>query len=248
MSKPLSFQPTCGGCRLPLSGTAFRLAGICLLAWGSAAFSQTLQPAGPASPSTRVAATSAAAPAKVPSRPAWSELTPQQQQALAPLASNWNTVSVAQKHKWLEISKNYGSLNPEEQAVLNSRMHEWVLLSPRERAQARLNFGKTKELSRQLTPEEKNAKWQAYQALSPEEKRKLAAKASPEPKGAATAIKPVAPQKLVKISPHASNKPGSKPALKIEPPPPAAPATPAAPLTVPGTTGGVTQPTQPSLR
>ena len=65
-----------------------------------------------------------------------------------------------------------------------------------QRAAARLNFAKAKELSKELTPEEKKAKWQTYQALSPEEKAKLAAKATPKPTGAATAVKPVEPQKL----------------------------------------------------
>lgn len=150
------------------------------------------------------------------SGPVWFELSPLQQQALAPLASSWNTnMSAAQKRKWLEISRNYGALPPEGQAMLNSRMNDWVNLSPQQRAQARLNFGKTKELAKQLTPEEKKARWEAYQALSAEEKQKLAAKASPRPKGAATAVKPVAPQKLAALPMQAASKPGSKPTPKI---------------------------------
>lgn len=138
-----------------------------------------------------------------------------QQQALRPLASSWNTtISEPQKRKWLEISKNYPSLSPEEQATMHSRMNEWVTLSPQQRAQARLNFARTKELSKQLTSEEKKAKWETYQALSPEEKQKLAAKASPKPLGAATAVKPVAPQKLAPVPPHPV-KAASKPAPKI---------------------------------
>jgi hypothetical protein len=155
-------------------------------------------------------------PKPVASGQSWAELTPVQQQALAPLASNWNTLSEAQKRKWLKISKNYPSLLPQEQATLHSRMHEWVSLSPQQRAQARLNFGKTKELSKELTPEEKKTRWQAYQALSAEEKQKQAAKASPKPKGAATAVKPVAPQKLVAVPPR-SSKPANKPGAKIGP-------------------------------
>ena len=156
----------------------------------------------------------------VSSGPAWRELTPFQQQALAPLASNWDTISEPQKRKWLEISKSYLAMTPEGRATLNSRMNEWVELSPHQRAQARLNFGKTKELSRQLTPEEKKAKWQAYQALSPEEKQKLVAK-SPKASGAAPAIKPVAVHKLAQITPH-TNKVSARPAPKIVPSPPAA--------------------------
>ena len=133
-------------------------------------------------------------------------------------------MSEPQKRKWLEISRNYSALSPEGQATLNSRMNDWVSLSPQQRAQARLNFGKTKELSKQLTPEEKKAQWEAYQALSAEEKLKLAAK-SPKPTGAATAIKPVAPQKLTTFPAHA----GIKPASKIMPSSPATVTTPAAP-------------------
>src|SRR5665647_1999210 len=46
---------------------------------------------------------------------------------------------------------------------------------------------------------QKAATWQAYQALSPEEKQKLAILATPKPVGAAAAIKPVAPQKLAAV-------------------------------------------------
>jgi hypothetical protein len=71
-------------------------------------------------------------------------------------------------------------------------MTEWVALSAKQRVEARLNFAETNKLS----PTEKTATWQAYQALSPEEKQRLAAKAVPKPAGAAAAVKPVAPQKL----------------------------------------------------
>ena len=87
---------------------------------------------------------------------------------------------------------------------MHGRMNEWVALSPAQRAQARLNFAKTKELSQQLTAEEKLSKWQAYQALSPSEKETLASKAGPKPIGAALAVRPVPPQKLVGVLPHAN--------------------------------------------
>jgi hypothetical protein len=130
------------------------------------------------------------------SKPTWAELNPMQQQSLKPLAASWNGISEGQKRKWLEVSKNYPNLPAADQAVMHSRMNEWVAMSPQQRAAARLNFAKTKELSKELTPDEKKAKWQTYQALSPEEKAKLAAKATPKPTGAATAVKPVEPQKL----------------------------------------------------
>jgi len=160
--------------------------------------------------------------------PTWAELTPVQQQSLKPLATYWNTISEAQKRKWLEISKNYATLAPGDQNTLHSRMSEWVALSPQQRAQARLNFAKTKELSPQLTPDEKKEKWQAYQALSPEEKAGLAQKAVPRPTGAATAIRPVEVQKLANVRQHpsaaaSSTRPAASAALKIEVSPAAAP-------------------------
>lgn len=133
-------------------------------------------------------------------KPTWAELNPMQQQSLRPLAAAWGGISEAQKRKWLEVSKNYPNLSAADQAVMHSRMNEWVAMSPQQRAAARLNFAKTKELSNKLTPDEKKAKWQTYQALSPEEKAKLAAKAHPKPTGAATAVRPVEPQKLA-VSP-----------------------------------------------
>ena len=191
------------------SGLAI-LAIACLVALPATGFSQTTKPA---------VAASAAVPTKPPvakpvtSKPSWADLTPMQQQALKPLAVSWNTISEAQKRKWLEISKNYPTLLPIDQTTLHSRMNEWVALSPQQRAEARLNFAKTKELSTQLTPEEKKAKWQTYQALSPEEKQKLASKATPRPVGAALAVKPVAPQKLTVVVPQGTRqdpKPDSK--------------------------------------
>lgn len=222
---PLPLEPST---QLKLQWLSFGLVAAALLALPAFSFAQPAKPTAAAS-APGAPKSAASAPAKVAvSKPAWAELSPMQQQALAPLASSWNTnISEPQKRKWLEISKNYPSLTPEGKANLHSRMNEWVTLSPQQRAQARLNFAKTKELSKQLTPEEKKATWQTYQALSPEEKQKLAAKASPKPAGAATAVKPVAPQKLAPVPPHPV-KAASKPGSKISAPPPAASATPAA--------------------
>lgn len=185
------------------------LAMTCVFALPAIGFAQVAKSATPAS----AASTAKLAAKPVASKPSWAELTPMQQQALKPLAVSWNTISEAQKRKWLEISKNYPTLLPIDQTTLHSRMNEWVALSPQQRAEARLNFAKTKELSTQLTPEEKKAKWQTYQALSPEEKQKLASKATPRPIGAALAVKPVAPQKLTAVVPHGA-KPDPEPTSK----------------------------------
>ena len=137
------------------------------------------------------------------SGPSWQELTPAQRVSLKPLAAGWNLLDAALKRKWIALAANYPALTPAEQSKLHSRMSEWSLLSKQERARARLNFAESKN----LTPEQKVATWEAYQALDPEEKKKLAASAPPKPSGAAGAAKPVAPQKLATVPLSRKNQP-----------------------------------------
>jgi hypothetical protein len=128
-------------------------------------------------------------------RPTWQDLTPAQQISLQPLALNWSTMEAAEKRKWIAMAANYAKLTPAEQIKLHSRMTEWSSLSKQQRSQARLNFAKSK----QLTSNQKTATWEAYRALSPEERKKLVVSAPAKPKGAAMAIKPVPAQKLARI-------------------------------------------------
>lgn len=192
---------------------------------GMAIFLLALQPAGPAGAQTSAPATAmgvgpaktasasarpasaASAPrtARASTRPLWSELTPPQQQALAPLAATWQTINEAQKRKWLVISQSYERLPPPEQAKLHGRMTEWVALSPQQRTQARLNFAESKQLS----ADDKKAKWEEYQALPAEQKSKLAAGAASaaKPPATAAAVKPASPQKLVIVPKSGDAKP-----------------------------------------
>jgi hypothetical protein len=160
-------------------------------------------PARPASaPARKAPAPRAHKPSAAPraaTGPTWRELSAGQQQALAPLAAQWDTLREAQKRKWIALSANYPRMSGEEQAKLHSRMTEWVSLSPQQRTIARLNYGQAKKLS----PGDKKAKWEAYQALSPEEKKKLAAKAAaPKPPTTAAALRPVPREKLAHVPPR----------------------------------------------
>lgn len=138
----------------------------------------------------------AKAPAsKASTRPLWRELSPGQQQALAPLSAQWDTLNEAQKRKWIALSANFPKMSAEEQAKLHSRMTEWVTLSPQQRTMARLNYGAAKK----LPADEKKAKWEAYQALSPEEKKKLAAKQAKPPPTTAAALHPAPAEKMAKV-------------------------------------------------
>ena len=101
-------------------------------------------------------------------------------------------MGVGQKRKWIALSANYATLSPAEQAKLHERMSEWVAIGAQHRSTARINFAQAQA----LPPGERKAQWEAYQALSPEEKRRLTAEGSSRPAGAAPAVKPVPPSKL----------------------------------------------------
>lgn len=174
----------------------------------------------------------ATAPAKPPvvSKPLWRDLTARQQKALQPLAPYWDELTEPHKRKWLAVSRDYAKMSPEEQEMLHSRMTDWAGLTNQERAQARVNFANVK----QVPVDERKAKWEAYQALSDEEKSKLAERAkSVKAPGAAPTIRPVPEQKLVPI-PAAGQDGQHTPRIQLAPPPaPVAAAPRPAPAAVP---------------
>ena len=186
----------------PLTAGAVVWAGVL----AAAAFGLTVADAQPphteadkataGSGTVSTAAGPAASPKAIPAtKPLWSELTAEQQQALKPLTPHWNTLNAGQKRKWLALSRNFASMSPDDQVTLHSRMIEWAALSNQQRAQARLNFAEVKR----VPPDERKAKWEQYQALSEEEKRKLAESAPAKPRGAAIPVRPVSSQKLVPV-------------------------------------------------
>lgn len=197
----------------------------------------TLLPAGAeaavASPNNARTSTRPGAMAvpQVETGPGWETLTTPQKLALYPLAERWALISEAQKRRWLALAANFSALPEEEQAKFHDRMTDWASLSAQQRNQARLNYAVTNRLAR----DDKRAQWEAYQALSDEEKRALAARAAPKPKGAATALRPVSPKKLAQVpaatqaNPSRPNAPKIPPVLDLSAPRVAAPVTPTAP-------------------
>ncbi len=148
-------------------------------------------------------AVAAKATPNLPGRPLWMDLTESQQQALAPLAQLWPTMTEPHKRKWLAVSQNFGQLTTDEQTTVQGRMREWAALSPQQRSAARLNYADAK----QLLQDDKKAKWEAYQALSLEAKQKLAAQQPTQPvRGAAPATKPVPTAKLTPPPAASANK------------------------------------------
>ncbi|KNH09125.1 putative transmembrane protein [Candidatus Burkholderia brachyanthoides] len=101
----------------------------------------------------------------------WSHLTDAQRVALAPFEKQWDSFSDERKQKWLKIASRYHRMSAEAQEKLHKRMEEWVRLTPDERKVARENY----QVSKQVPLEKRKEAWDAYQKLSEEQKKKLAA-------------------------------------------------------------------------
>jgi hypothetical protein len=110
---------------------------------------------------------------------AWETLTAEQRQALAPLQREWPSLDASRQAKWLEVAARYPRMSAEDQRRLQERMTQWTRLTPAERERARLQFQET----RQLPADEKRARWEAYQALTEEQRKALAQRAEKPAKG-----------------------------------------------------------------
>ncbi len=108
-----------------------------------------------------------AAPA---SGPAWADLSAAQRQVLAPLQATWADTDAPRKQKWLEVAERFQHMPASERSRVQQRMSSWAALSPAERTLARIQFQET----RQIGPDERQARWQAYQALPDAERARLA--------------------------------------------------------------------------
>jgi Protein of unknown function (DUF3106) len=159
----------------------------------------------------------------------WRTLSAAQQVALRPLQSSWANLSDQQKRKWLSLSATFPRMSANDQSKLHSRMAQWAALSPRQREQARLNYAEVQKIS----PAQKNEKWEAYQALDPNDKKKLAAAAQPKPPRTALAANPAPSDKInqvpliesagrIRLPVPMADSPGQT--LLVKPSPPSRPA------------------------
>lgn len=106
--------------------------------------------------------------------PRWSELRPRQQQILEPLSSEWDKMDDISRQEWLKIAGRFSKAPPQELQRIHVRMQEWLKLTPEQKRIVRENSVRAKKLD----PAQKSAKWQQYQNLPEEQKRKLAASAA----------------------------------------------------------------------
>lgn len=217
------------------SHTARTLRAVCILtsmfagATGTYAVAETApttksSPAQPVNTAAPVTHAHKAAPKPMTKSSHWTELSPAQQQALAPLAAEWDKIDDVRKKKWLEIGDKYASMKPDEQQRLQERMREWAKLTPEQRRIARESYVRAKKLNR----DQRTAKWQEYQQLPEEQKKKLAADAAnkkhvanlPAPKSKAKTVPPIkstpAPALQQSITPQATNQSAIQPSVPTD--------------------------------
>jgi hypothetical protein len=132
----------------------------------------------PAEPAPKKpAATKPAAKAAQPKpgvRPAWAELTAEQQQTLAPLKADWDTLEPERRQKWIQIAKRYPRMKAQEQERVQRRMQAWARLTPEQRRQARENYKQLAKTQRPAPTKDLRQAWAEYQQLSPHERDSLA--------------------------------------------------------------------------
>ena len=129
--------------------------------------STTTSPAAPGNKARPVAPSALSVPPA-----AWSGLTPKQQALLAPLERDWADISDTQRSKWLSATPTLATMSGEEIKRVHDRIRDWTRLSGSERVNARIGF----QVARQLTAEQRQARWEAYQALPLSERQALADK------------------------------------------------------------------------
>ncbi|BEI37476.1 DUF3106 domain-containing protein [Polynucleobacter sp. HIN7] len=124
---------------------------------------------------------------------AWNQLNPLQQTVLAPLESDWETLSNDRKTKWIRVANRYPYMTSPEQERLQGRMADWAKLPQKDRRIARDNY----LTSLQIPAEQKAAAWEAYQQLSEEEKQKLAQQELNKRKSSAATAPAIQPRAVI---------------------------------------------------
>jgi hypothetical protein len=120
----------------------------------------------------KAAAKKPAAKAKAQVRPAWAELTAEQQKVLAPLKADWESLEPERRRKWIGVAKRYPQMTAQGQERVQRRMQVWAKLTPEQRRQARETY---KQLVK-VPPErlgDLRQQWAEYQQLPQQERDSL---------------------------------------------------------------------------
>lgn len=90
--------------------------------------------------------------------PLWSQLSPADQQVLAPLGQEWDHLPGIQRKRLLGVAKHYPGMTQKEQQRVQLRIKDWAKLTPAQRDLARKKYQKMKQLPPEKRQELKQ-KW-----------------------------------------------------------------------------------------
>ncbi len=102
-------------------------------------------------------------------QPLWSELTAGQRTVLEPFAEQWNGWSATEKRSWVALADRVPRMSDEARERAARRVREWAELTPEQRRQARQNY----RIAKRLSPEKRQAQWERYRELTPEQRSVL---------------------------------------------------------------------------
>jgi hypothetical protein len=115
-----------------------------------------------------------AAQAKAKARPAWAELTAEQQMILAPLKAEWESLETERRRKWIGVAKRYPKMTPKGQERVQRRMQTWAKLTPEQRRQARETYKQIVKAP-PARRDKLRQQWAEYQSLAPREREEISA-------------------------------------------------------------------------
>ncbi|MGE0800665.1 MAG: DUF3106 domain-containing protein [Lautropia sp.] len=101
--------------------------------------------------------------------PLWVDLTPEQQQALAPFAPEWNTWPATEKKAWIALADKLPGMSADKRGRAQRRILEWSNLSPAQRQLARENY----RLAKDRPVEQRVSEWRNYQSLTQDQQAVL---------------------------------------------------------------------------
>ena len=102
-------------------------------------------------------------------KPDWLDLTKDQQIILLNLKEDWGDLTPDSRIIFLVLTDRILKLDKKNIAIFQQRIQNWSKLSPQERRLARANYLSSLEISQN----NKITAWNAYQELSPDEKKLL---------------------------------------------------------------------------
>ncbi len=101
-----------------------------------------------------------------PQPPLWKDLKPEEQQALSPIAKDFDSLPDGARENLYKAAQRYPKLTPDQQVRFKNRLPSWAKMHPEERKAAREKYKKFKALPPEKRKEVKE-KWHKREATPP---------------------------------------------------------------------------------